>query len=130
MNFIQVSSIAIAVFTMLLTIIFFTWRAFKDKVVFGAEKFDPSKWMQHAATIGKECKRSDMAFDLQQNILIKRAPKEARIALLGRPSIEQSFTANNSANEYDLGKCRHIYHGLLMFFNANNQLTQSGISSH
>ncbi|MES2547710.1 MAG: hypothetical protein V4575_08380 [Pseudomonadota bacterium] len=125
MKFINISSIALAVFTVLLTIVFFTWWAFKDKVVFGAEKFDQTKWMQYAATIEQECKRGDMAFDLQQNILVKGARKEAVMALLGRPSIEEK-----NAIEYDLGKCMHVYHGLLIFFDGNNQLTQSRISSH
>jgi hypothetical protein len=58
MKFINISSIALAVFTVLLTIVFFTWWAFKDKVVFGAEKFDQTKWIQHAATVEQECKRS------------------------------------------------------------------------
>jgi len=130
MKFINVSSIALAVFTVLLTIVFFTWWAFKDKVVFGSEKFDQTKWIQYATSTEQECKRGDMAFDLQQNILIKGARKEAVMALLGRPSLEESFAAKNSAIEYDLGKCMHVYHGLLIFFDANNQLTQSRISSH
>jgi outer membrane protein assembly factor BamE (lipoprotein component of BamABCDE complex) len=125
MKFINISSIALAIFTVLLTIVFFTWWAFKDKVVFGAEKFDQTKWMQYASTIEQECKRGDMAFDLQQNILVKGSRKEAVMALLGRPSIEEK-----NAIEYDLGKCMHVYHGLLIFFDGNNQLTQSRISSH
>ena len=129
MKLINISAIALAVFTVLLTIVFFTWWAFKDKVVFGAEKFDQTKWMQYASTIEQECKRGDMAYDLQQNILIKGAPKEAVMALLGRPSIEE-VNENSNAIEYDLGKCMHVYHGLLIFFDAKNQLTQSRISSH
>ena len=129
MKLINISSIALAVFTVLLTIVFFTWWAFKDKVVFGAEKFDQIKWMQYAATIEQECKRGDMAYDLQQNILIKGARKEAVMALLGRPSIEEVNEKSN-AIEYDLGKCMHVYHGLLIFFNKDNQLLQSRISSH
>ena len=129
MKFINISSIALAVFTVLLTIVFFTWWAFKDKVVFGAEKFDQTKWMQYASTIEQECKRGDMAYDLQQNILIKGARKEAVMALLGRPSIEEVNEKLN-AIEYDLGKCMHVYHGLLIFFNQENQLLQSRISSH
>lgn len=130
MKFINISSLALAVFTILLTLVFFTWWAFKDKVVFGAEKFDQVRWMQYAATIEQECKRGDMAFDLQQNVLMRGARKEAVMALLGRPSIEQPLASNHSAIEYDLGKCMHVYHGLLVFFDANNQLTHSRISSH
>jgi len=45
--------------------------------------------------------------------------------LLGRPSFEDGPSV-----EYDLGKCMHVYHGLLIFFDANNRLLNSRISSH
>jgi hypothetical protein len=125
MKFINFASIALAVFTLVLTIVFFTWWAMKDRVVFGSEKFDQVKWMQDAATIQTECKRGDMAYDLQKNILIKGAKREAVTALLGRPSLE-----DENAMEYDLGKCMHVYHALRIFFNADGQLMQSSISSH
>ena len=81
--------------------------------------------MQSAATIETECKRGDMAYDLQKNILAVGSPKEAIAVLLGRPSYEDT----NSV-EYDLGKCMHVYHGLLIYFDKNNRLTNSRISSH
>lgn len=125
MKFINIATISFTVFTILLTIVFFVWWTMKDSIVFGSEKFDQVKWMQSAATIETECKRGDMAYDLQKNILAVGSPKEAIAILLGRPSYEDA----NSV-EYDLGKCMHVYHGLLIYFDKNNRLTNSRISSH
>lgn len=125
MKFINAASIALAVFTLLLTIVFFTWWVFKDQAVFGSERFDQTKWMQHAATVEHECKRGDMAYDLKEHILIKGAKREAVMALLGRPSLEDA-----GAIEYDLGKCMHVYHALRIFFDAQGNLMHTRISSH
>lgn len=125
MKLINWLSIVFAAFTILLTIVFFGWWAMKDNIVFGNEKFDQAKWMQSAVTIQMECKRGDMAYDLQQHILAKGASREAVGVLLGRPSYEDS-----ASMEYDLGKCMHVYHGLLIFFDGNNRLMNSRISSH
>ncbi|HSI38241.1 MAG TPA: hypothetical protein VK946_04140 [Methylotenera sp.] len=125
MKLISWASIALAAFTVILTIVFFAWWANKDSVVFGNEKFDQVKWMQSTATIETECKRGDMAYHLQQRILVKGTPRDAVTVLLGRPSYEDS-----NAIEYDLGKCMHVYHGLRIFFDENNRLMHSRISSH
>ncbi len=125
MKLIRNSTIAFALFTLVLTIVFFIWWAFKDKFVFSSEKFDQVKWIQLAANTKNECKRGDMAYDLQQNILVRGAQREAVTALLGRPAFE-----DQSSMEYDLGKCMHVYHGLLIFFDQNNRLISSRISSH
>jgi hypothetical protein len=125
MNLIKASSVVFAVITVLITIVFFSWWMFKDPIMFGSEKFDQVKWMQSLATINTECKRGDMAYDLQKNILSKGVKREAVTALLGRPSYEEK-----NAMEYDLGKCMHVYHGLLIFFDDDNKLVQSRISSH
>jgi len=77
MKLINGLSIALAVFTVILTIVFFGWWIMKDSVVFGSEKFDQVKWMQSAATITSECKRGDMAYDLQKNILARGSSKDA-----------------------------------------------------
>lgn len=125
MKLIKYATAALVVFTILLTIVFFIWWAFKDKFVFNGEKFDQAKWIQLAASTKNECKRGDMAYDLQQNILSKGVQREAVTALLGRPAFEEK-----NAIEYDLGKCMHVYHGLLIFFDENNRLINSRISSH
>lgn len=125
MKLIRNATIAFALFTLVLTIVFFIWWAFKDKFVFSSEKFDQVKWIQLAANTKNECKRGDMAYDLQQNILVRGAQREAVTVLLGRPAFE-----NERSIEYDLGKCMHVYHGLLIFFDQNNRLISSRISSH
>jgi hypothetical protein len=125
MRFIKWASIALSVFTLALTLVFFAWWAMKDSLMFGSEKFDQIKWIQAEATVQNECKRGDMAYDLQQNILVKGTPKEAVAILLGRPN----YDADRHV-EYDLGKCMHVYHGLLIYFDENNNLINSRISSH
>lgn len=125
MKLIKNATIAFAVFTLILTIVFFTWWAFKDKFVFNGEKFDQVKWIQLATSTKNECKRGDMAYDLQQNILARGTQREAVTALLGRPAFE-----DENSIEYDLGKCMHVYHGLLIFFDQNSRLINSRISSH
>lgn len=125
MKFIHILAIALAVFTVLLTIVFFTWWMFKDSVVFGQEKFDQVKWMQSAATIETECKRGDMAYYLQQRVLVRGLPRDTVSLLLGRPSFEEA-----NAMEYDLGKCMHVFHGLRIFFDDNNRVMHSRIASH
>jgi len=125
MKLIRTASMIFAAFTLIVTIVFFIWWAFKDQLVFNGEKFDQVKWIQLATATRNECKRGDMAYDLQQNILIRGVKREAVTALLGRPA----FEAEN-AIEYDLGKCMHVYHGLLIFFDSQNRLINSRISSH
>lgn len=125
MKLIKMSALVLAVFTVLLTIVFFTWWAFKDQAVFGSEKFDQARWMALSQSVEKDCRRGDMAYDLKANILIRGAKKEAVMALLGRPSLEDA-----NALEYDLGKCMHVYHALRVYFDAEGRLTHSQISSH
>ena len=125
MKLIKYATAALVIFTILVTIVFFIWWAFKDQFVFNGEPFDQAKWIQLATTTKNECKRGDMAYDLQQNILTRGVPREAVTALLGRPAFEEK-----NAIEYDLGKCMHVYHGLLIFFDENNRLINSRISSH
>lgn len=125
MKLIKMATAALAVFTLVLTIVFFIWWAFKDRFVFNGEKFDRVQWIQLADKTKNECKRGDMAYDLQQNILVRGVPREAVTALLGRPAFEE-----DNLIEYDLGKCMHVYHGLLIFFDKDNRLINSRISSH
>lgn len=125
MKLIKTATIALCVFTLLVTMAFFIWWAFKDKIEFSGDKFDQVKWIQLAANTQNECKRGDMAYDLQQNILSKGTKREAVTALLGRPAFEEK-----NVIEYDLGKCMHVYHGLLVFFDENNRLINSRILSH
>lgn len=125
MKVIKWATITFTVLTVIVTIIFFAWWMMKDSLVFGSERFDQVKWMQSVATIETDCKRGDMAYDLQQHVLAKGTAKDAVGVLLGRPNFE-----DGNAIEYDLGKCMHVYHGLLLFFDENNRLINSRISSH
>lgn len=125
MKLIKWSAIGLAVFTVILTIVFFTWWAFKDEAVFGGEKFDQVRWVGLADSVQTDCRRGDMAYDLKNHILIRGAQKEAVMALLGRPSLEDA-----GALEYDLGKCMHVYHVLRIYFDQTGRLTHSQISSH
>lgn len=125
MKLIKMSALVLAAFTVLLTIVFFTWWAFKDQAVFGSEKFDQTRWMELSSSVQHDCRRGDMAYDLKANILIRGARKEAVMALLGRPSLEDT-----DALEYDLGKCMHVYHALRIYFDHDGRLTHSQISSH
>ncbi len=125
MKVIKWSALIFTVITILITIAFFGWWMFKDSLVFGSEKFNQAKWIQLEATVDNECKRGDMANDLQQNVLRRGLPRDAVKEILGHPSFEEG-----NALEYDLGKCMHVYHGLLMYFDQDNKLINSRISSH
>ncbi|MGB4810888.1 MAG: hypothetical protein WBP13_00190 [Methylophilaceae bacterium] len=125
MKWIKWSSIFLTVFTIIVTVVFFGWWMFKDSIVFGGEKFDQVKWMQLAPNVQNECKRGDMAYDLQKNLLTRGLTRQAVEAMLGQPSYEEDY-----AVEYDLGKCMHVYHGILVYFDQNNRLINSRISSH
>ena len=125
MKLIKWSSIIFAVITLIITVVFFGWWMFKDSLVFGSEKFDQVKWMQYAPSLQNECKRGDMAYDLQKNILVRGLKREAVTSMLGRPAYEES-----NSMSYDLGKCMHVYHGLLVYFDADSRLINSRISSH
>ncbi len=125
MKFIHWASIGLAVLTLIITIVFFSWWSMKEPIVFGGDKFNQQKWMQAKATIDNDCKRGDMAYHLKENILIRGAHRDAVNALLGRPSYE-----DDTIIEYDLGKCMHVYHGLRIYFDANNHLLHSKITSH
>ncbi len=122
MKLIKISTIVFSIFTLLLTIVFFAWWAMEDKLVFGSEKFDQIKWMQAAQTVATECKRGDMAYDLQQHVLLRGFPREKVSLLLGRPTYE-----DNNSVAYDLGRCMYIYHNLRLFFDENGRLVLSRI---
>lgn len=124
MKLIKISALALTIFTIILTIVFFGWWAMEDKLVFGSEKFDQVKWIQGAQTLETECKRGDMAYDLQQNILLQGFPRDKVSPMLGRPTYE-----DGTSMAYDLGLCMHIYHNLRIVFDQNGRLLLSRIST-
>jgi hypothetical protein len=123
MNLIKISTIIFAVFTFILTIVFFGWWAMEDRLAFGSEKFNQVKWIQAAQTVQTECKRGDMAYDLHEHILYQGFPREKVAILLGRPTYE-----DESSMSYDLGLCMHIYHNLRIVFDNSGRLVLSRIS--
>ncbi len=125
MKLINFFSMAILVITIIITIVFFGWWSMQDKLVFGHDKFDQAKWMANSSTTGEDCRRGDMAYYLQQKVLIKNMPRTNVTELLGRPTFEDP-----DAIEYELGMCMHAVYGLRIYFDERNLLTHSRISHH
>lgn len=117
--------IASFILTVIVTLIFFAWWGFKDRIVFGHEKFDQVAWMTSLEHAEQPCKRGDMAYDLQQNILQQGLTLDKVTLMLGRPTWD-----DGNQIEYDLGKCMQVEHGLRLFFNEQHQLTHSRITQH
>lgn len=125
MKLINFFSMALVVITVIITIVFFGWWGLQDKLVFGNEKFNQIKWMSNPSAIGQDCHRGDMAYDLQQHVLLRNMPRNNVSGLLGRPTFEDP-----DAIEYELGMCMHAVYGLRVYFDDKNLLTHSRISHH
>lgn len=125
MRIIKLTCAALGVLAVVITIAFFSWWLFKDRIVFGHDRFDQVQWMTAAATLDNTCHRGDMAYDLQQRLLRPGLSHDQVTMLLGRPEWEDPQQI-----EYDLGKCMHVEHGLRVFFDAQGRLTHSRISQH
>lgn len=121
----KVFCIAVSFLALIVTLVFFGWWAMKDRIEFGANKFDQVAWMTSSVDSDKGCLRGDMAYDLQQNILFHGMSRKDAMVLLGRPTWEESQQI-----EYDLGNCIHVIHGLRLFFDEDNRLTVSRIVQH
>ena len=107
------------------SIFFFAWWGLKDYFVFGGEKFNQQVWLTAKPTADKRCFRGDMAYELQQKLLLKGVPRENAIALLGAPT-----WADDHSIEYDLGHCLWVEHGLRLAFDDNGRLINSRIMQH
>jgi len=116
-------SLGFAVFTVLLTLVFFGWWGFKDRFMFGDEPFDTVQWM--AAKHPSECARGDMVHDIQRNLLFPGMQKSAVMARLGRPDWEEGRQI-----EYELGVCLWIVHGLRLYFDEQGMLVHHAIVQH
>ena len=125
MKLINFFSMALVVITVIITIVFFGWWIMQDKLVFGHEKFDQIRWMTSPSAKGEDCHRGDMAYYLQQQVLIKNMPRKNVMEILGRPTFEDP-----DAVEYELGMCMHAVYGLRIYFNEQNLLTHSRIAHH
>ena len=125
MKAIRIACLAFAVIALVITIVFFSWWLMKDRIVFGSQKFDQVQWMTASVNPDNNCKRGDMAYDLQQRVLMPGITRQQAMVLLGRPTWEDPRQI-----EYDLGQCMHVEHGLRLFFDNNDRLTHSRIAQH
>lgn len=125
MKLIKILSLAFAAFTVLVTIVFFSWWAMKDMLVFGDEKFDQVKWITATPTAENRCFRGDMAYDLKSRLLLRGMPRGMVTTMLGRPTWEDF-----NQIEYDLGHCLWDTHGLNILFDEQDRLLQSRIVQH
>lgn len=116
--------IAFTVFTVVLSIVFFTWWSMKDRFIFGDTAFDPVRWMA-AATVHDTCDRGEMVLDIQKHILKRGMSKAQVTVLLGRPAWEEE-----NQYEYELGVCMWVVHGLRVFFDKDGRLIHSAIIQH
>lgn len=125
MKAIKIVSLVSIVIGFIVTIVFFGWWLMKDRIVFGSEKFDQVQWITAAVNPDNNCKRGDMAYDLQQHILLPGITRQQATVMLGRPTWEDPRQI-----EYDLGQCMHVQHGLRLFFDESGHLTHSRIAQH
>lgn len=123
-NPLTVLAIAFAVFTLLVTIVFFGWWAMRETFIFGHDKFDQVRWMM-PATADRPCDRGDMVLDLRQNLLKPGMSKREVSLLLGRPAWEDEMQL-----EYELGVCQWVVHGLRLYFDSGERLTHTAIVQH
>lgn len=125
MKAIKIACLVTSLIAFIITVVFFGWWLMKDRIVFGSEKFDQVKWITAAVNPDNNCKRGDMAYDLQQHVLLSGITRQQATVLLGRPTWEDVRQI-----EYDLGQCMHVQHGLRLFFDESDHLTLSRISQH
>lgn len=116
--------VAFAVFTLLLTIVFFSWWTMKERFIFGDSSFEPVQWM---AAAGKHdsCDRGDMVLDVQHRMLRRGMDKSQVTVMLGRPTWEE-----HNQFEYELGKCLWVIHGLRLYFDEGGRLVHTAIIQH
>jgi hypothetical protein len=117
-------AIGFAIFTLIVTVIFFGWWAMKDHFMFGHDRFDQVRWMTPASQ-DKPCDRGDMVLDLQQHLLKPGMTKRDVAMLLGRPAWEDA-----AETEYELGVCQWVVHGLRLYFDADERLLHTAIVQH
>lgn len=117
-------SVLFAVFTVLVTVVFFSWWGFKDHFAFGDTPFEPVGWMIPARPYA-ECARGDMVRDIQRNHLRRGMHKSEVTRLLGRPDWEEPGQI-----EYEIGVCMWVVHGLRLYFSPDERLLHSAIVKH
>lgn len=125
MKAIKIACLVSFLIAVLITIVFFGWWLMKDRIAFGGQKFDQVQWIIASVNPDNNCKRGDMAYDLQQHILLPGITLQQATVLLGRPTWEDPRQI-----EYDLGQCMQVQHGLRLFFDESDRLTHSRITQH
>ncbi|MDR2875351.1 MAG: hypothetical protein LBV44_05420 [Methylobacillus sp.] len=114
-------SIAFAVVTLIITLVFFGWWALKERVAFGDQPFDPALWMSPRAD--HPCERGDMARDIRSRLLVSGMSKTDVTMRLGRPTWD-----DDTQIEYDLGTCALDMYGLRLYFDPNERLVHTTIT--
>lgn len=117
-------AIGFAVFTLMVTIVFFGWWVLKDNFLFGHDVFDQARWMMPSSN-EHPCDRGDMVLDLQKHLLKPGMSKREITMLLGRPAWEEP-----NQFEYELGMCQWAVHGLRLYFDRDERLTHTAIIQH
>lgn len=112
-----------AVFTIVVTVVFFAWWAMRERLVFGHEAFDQVRWASLTSPTG--CERGDMVLDLRERLLRPGISKAQATMLLGRPAWEEPAQI-----EYELGVCQWVVHGLRLYFDRDGHLMHTAIVQH
>lgn len=116
-------AIAFAVITLVITIVFFSWWIFKERVMFDDQPFDAVRWMNPEPD--HPCERGDMVLDVKRRLLRPGMTKADVMVQLGRPTWEDAAQI-----EYDLGVCLWVVHGLRLYFDPSERLTHTAIVQH
>jgi hypothetical protein len=116
-------AIGFAVMTLIITIVFFSWWIFKERVMFDDQPFDAVRWMNPEPS--HACERGDMVLDVKRRLLRPGMSKADVMVQLGRPTWEDATQI-----EYDLGVCLWVVHGLRLYFDPSERLTHTAIVQH
>ena len=116
-------AIGFAVMTLIITIVFFSWWIFKERVMFDDQPFDAVRWMNPEPS--HSCERGDMVLDVKRRLLRPGMTKSDVMVQLGRPTWEEAREI-----EYDLGVCLWVVHGLRLYFDPSERLVHTAIVQH
>jgi hypothetical protein len=124
-NALKLASAILALFTVLVTVLFFSWWSMKERFIFGHDAYDPVRWMAPVTEQSPPCDRGDMVLDLQHRLLKPGMSKSDATMLLGRPAWEEPGQI-----EYELGVCLWAVHGLRLYFDRDGRLIHTAIVKH
>lgn len=124
-NLLMWLALGLGVLTVLVTLTFFVWWAFKERFMFGDKAYDPVRWMVLSADPQSACQRGEMVHDIRNRLLRPGMGRNEVTALLGRPEWEDPRQI-----EYELGTCAWVVHGLRLYFNDEGRLVHAAIVQH